>query len=368
MAGSKTFRAWRLFSFKGIPVRVHWSFLLLILYVVYSAIGEGMDVRRTGFELLSVVIVFSCVVLHEFGHALTALRYGVRTRDITLYPIGGVASLERIPEKPAQEFWITVAGPAVNLAIIILAGIPFLLLGARFALDPVADTPTDLAAMLGFLIVINSMLFVFNIIPAFPMDGGRILRSVLAMRMDRVKATRIATTCGKICAAGFVFVAFRYSQPMLGLIGAFVFMGASAEQRQAETQSALRGLRVRAVMRTRFWRMPASATVQQAADELLATGDHVLVVTDQERFEKIIARNDLIAAFQQGEHTTTLAGVSGTVPPLMHPDTDIRSVNELLASGQWPLLPVVENGAVIGIVELDNLGEYIALHTAKPKA
>ncbi|HMC96155.1 MAG TPA: site-2 protease family protein [Flavobacteriales bacterium] len=362
MATPRTFSAWHLFSFKGIPVRMHWSFLLLILYVVYSAIGEGMDASHVAYQVASILIVFTCVVLHEFGHALTALHYGVRTRDITLLPIGGVASLERIPEKPAQEFWITVAGPAVNLAIILLAIVPFLLLRAQFDPEPAVDAPISLPALLGFLIISNAVLFVFNIIPAFPMDGGRILRSVLAMRMDRLKATRIAATCGKVCAVGFVFVAFRYSQPMLGLIGVFVFMGASAEQRQAATQRALRGLQVRAVMRTRFWRMPSTATVQQAADQLLATAEHVLVVTNDERFGKIIPRTDLIAAFQQGDRSLPLENVRGAVPTAVRPDTDVRVAHDLLSIGQWPLLPVVENEVLIGIVELDNLGEYLALH------
>src|SRR5436190_804688 len=273
MATPRTFSAWHLFSFKGIPVRMHWSFLLLILYVVYSAIGEGMDASHVAYQVASILIVFTCVVLHEFGHALTALHYGVRTGHMTLLPMGGVASLERIAEKPAQEFWITVAGPAVNLAIILLAIVPFLLLRAQFDPEPAVDAPISLPALLGFLIISNAVLFVFNIIPAFPMDGGRILRSVLAMRMDRLKATRIAATCGKVCAVGFVFV-----------------------------------------------------------------------------------------AFQQGDRSLPLENVRGAVPTAVRPDTDVRVAHDLLSIGQWPLLPVVENEVLIGIVELDNLGEYLALH------
>lgn len=350
-----------LFSFKGITVRVHWSFPLLILWVLISAAWSGLEVAAVLQQVLYILIVFCCVVLHEFGHALTALRYGIRTRSILLLPIGGIATLERMPEKPAQELLVTLAGPAVNLAIVLLAGIPFVLLGnAELMIDP--SKATGWNAIAGFLVSVNLGLFVFNLIPAFPMDGGRILRSLLAFRMGRLRATRIASITGKFCAMAFILIAFHQGQPMLGLVGVFVYLGASAELELVRTQHALAGVRVRKVMRTRFWSMPHDATVGQAADELLAGGDHILVVTRNGAFDRLIPRSELIAAVQAGAQDQRLETITGQVPESTSPELEVKRAHERLLTGGWPLMPVNENGILVGVLELDNLTEYTALH------
>lgn len=353
----------RVFSFKGISVLVHWTFPLLIGWVVVSAVTEGMDLVHVLQQVLYVLVVFCCVVLHEFGHALTALHYGIRTRNILLLPIGGVATLERMPEKPIQELVVTLAGPAVNLAIVLLVGVPFLFVGNGALVANPLET-TGLAALAGFLVSVNIGLFLFNLIPAFPMDGGRILRSLLALRMDRVRATRIASTVGKVFAAAFVFAAFNWQQPMLALIGVFVYFGASAEMRMVTTQRAFSGVQVKEVMRTRFWSMPHDATVEQAAQELLAGGDHVVVVTRVGDFDRLIHRSDIIASVQAGHRTQPLERITGTVPESATPEMDVRVAHEKLSAGQWSLMPVMDQGRLVGVLELENLAEYLELHRA----
>ncbi len=350
-----------LFRFKGIQVLVHWSFFLLVAWVVFTAIRGGSDPMEAAFQVGLVLTVFACVVLHEFGHALTALHFGVRTRNIMLLPIGGVASLERMPEEPRQELLITLAGPAVNLALVLLLGIPFwLYVGSLGLPDPTAAPPT-LFTFVGFLIAANGVLFLFNLIPAFPMDGGRILRSLLSMRMDRVKATRIATVVGRVLAVGFVLAALETGNFMWGLIGVFVYFGATAENRQVVMQQALKGLHVRNVLRTRFWSLPHTATLQQAIDDLLAGGDQDLLVLREGRPDRILERATLLASAHEQPGTATLDQVYGVLPPALHPEADVRQAYELLATGQYPLLPVVERGTVIGIVELENVSEYLTL-------
>lgn len=354
-----------LFTFKGIRVQVHWSFPLLIVYVVFSSLSAGMDRMHALQMVIYVLTLFCCVVLHEFGHALTALRYGIRTRHITLFPIGGVASLERMPEKPVQELLVAIAGPAVNLVIALVVGTA-LLLGRAFMPVDLVEGSIGAIALLNFLVASNIGLLLFNLIPAFPMDGGRVLRALLALRMDRVKATRIASMLGRVIAFGFILYAIYARQPMLGLIGLFVIMGAAAELRQVQVQAAISGARVRDVMRTRFWSMAHDRTVQEAADELLAGGDHVLFVTREGAFDRLITREELIAAVQQEQQQQPLERIPGVVPSAIPPDTNVKEAYLTMLGSPLTLLPVVENGLLVGVLEADNLDEFVQLHTKGP--
>ena len=355
-------RSFPLFRFKGIQVLMHWSFLLLLAWVLITTLGTGKGLQHAGFQLGAVLIVFACVVLHEFGHALTALHYGVRTRSILLLPIGGVATLERMPEEPRQELMITLAGPAVNLVIASIVGMILWLAGSIPNVSIMTESPSSLFTLGIFLLSVNVVLFLFNLVPAFPMDGGRILRSILAMNMDRVKATRIAGRIGVFFALGFVLAAFKWGDPMLGLIGVFVYLGASAETRLVQEQRALRDVRVREVMRTKFWSMPATATVQDALAELLAGGDHTLVVMRDGDFSHLLTREELIAVPAAERHERSLGVLNGAKPPGVEPDAWMRTVHEKLMTGSWALLPVLERDKLIGVLELDNLAEYISIH------
>ncbi len=356
-----------LFRFKGIQVRVHWSFFLFPAWVLANALSEGADLQEGLFRVGLVVAVFGCVVLHEYGHALTALHFGVRTRDITLLPIGGVASLERMPEEPRQELLITLAGPAVNLVLVLLLGIPYYLyLRTLTLMDPIAGPPTALG-LVSFLIMANTVLFLFNLIPAFPMDGGRILRSLLSMRVDRVKATRIASAIGRGLAVVLMGLALWQGVLMWGLIGLFVFFGAGAEYKQVVMQQALKGLQVRNVLRTACWKLPATATLQQAITELLDGAEqHVLLMADNAP-PRLLTRSTLLAAAQELPGTTALHSLATTVPPVLAPASDVRMAYEVLMQGGWPLLPVMEQGVLIGVVEADNLAEYLAVHRLLPQ-
>ena len=359
--------AWSLFAFKGIRVQLHWTFPLLIVWVAGTAVMEGMRPALVLQQVAYVLVLFACVVLHEFGHALTAMRYGVRTRSITLYPIGGVASLERIPEKPAQELAVALAGPAVNLVIALVVGTVLWISGGAIVLaDP--EQQVGLGALAAVVVAGNLGLLLFNMIPAFPMDGGRVLRALLALRMDRVRATRIAAVLGRFIAFGFIAAALYWKQPVLGLIGLFVIMGASAEKRMVETQGALRGVRVRDVMRTRFWTLPPTASVQQAADELLTGGDHHLVVAEDDRFLRVVPRTMIIEAVQAGRAGDAVGALQGHAPAPVTPDAVVNEAMLKLQEGAEVPVPVVEAGRLIGLLEMDNLSEFIALRAPKGSA
>ena len=367
MAGLLSSGALPLFSFRGIAVRLHWSFALLPAYVLYSDLRDGDTWGSIAMHLGMVGITFACVVLHEFGHALTARRYGIGTKAITLLPIGGVAALERMPEEPRQEFWITVAGPAVNLAIALLAVLLIAALGlTAFFTDLFLGGASAFTNLLLFLAAINVWLFLFNLIPAFPMDGGRILRSALALRMPRVKATRIAANLGRAVAIGGMAYGLLQGEPMLALVGFFVFTAAGAEARQAEQREGLRGITVKQVMRTLFWSTGASTTVRQAAQQLLQGGDKAVVVVGLDgQPQGVLHKRDIIHAVEAGHADLRLVDLPPRTAPVIAPHDDAHEcVQRMLQSG-LPLLPVVQDRRLVGVLELENLDEYLKLRRAQ---
>lgn len=355
-----------LFTYKGIQVRLHWSFIALPLFVGWSAYNEGLGWGQVGLRLGMVAIVFACVVLHEFGHALTARRFGVGTRDITLLPIGGVASLERMPEEPRHEFWITVAGPAVNLVIALIAILLMAVLGlTSFFTDLFLGGASLWTNALLFLAGINIWLFLFNLIPAFPMDGGRILRSVLAMRLGRERATRIAAGLGRGVAILGIGYGLVSGQPFLALIGFFVFVAAGAEARNVAQREQLRGVRVREVMRTRFWSLGAATTVRQATQELLQGGDTALVVLGLDGLPVgVLHKRDLIHAVEAGHADARLVDLPPREAPVIGIDDDAHERTQEMLLGGLPLLPVVHERRVVGVLELENLDEFLRLKRA----
>ncbi|HRF81494.1 MAG TPA: site-2 protease family protein [Flavobacteriales bacterium] len=338
-----------LFRFRGIQVFLHWTFLLLPAYIAISGISEGMPWSEIGTNIGFVLIVFACVVLHEFGHALTAQRFGVGTRDITLLPIGGVASLERMPEDPKQEFWITVAGPLVNLVI---AGLAFVVLALSGIVLLTTDLLNDLSGWSGvltFLFTANIGLFLFNLIPAFPMDGGRILRSLLSMRMDRTKATRIATMIGRVLAIGFVVLAFYDGAPFLGIIGLFIFMAAGAEARVVQQKANVQALRVGQRVRTDIPRMAPSATVQDAWNAITMIDQHVVLIMDQGLFRGLVMKEDLRLALGDGRGTESIARLTRHVPSVAVEETAMSAYEQMLRENLWALM-ATSNGASVGVV------------------
>ena len=203
----------------GIPTRIHWTFWLLPAWIFFTSLGSGASAAVV--MVMLVFAIFGCVLLHELGHALAARKFGIGTRSIVLYPIGGIASLERIPRKPLQEFWIAVAGPLVNVVIAAILGV------VLFAVDSSANSA--MGAFLWRLMLTNIVLVVFNMLPAFPLDGGRVLRSLLALPFDYATASRIAVTIGRVVAIGLGILAIWSGNFMLLFIAGFIFLAGQAE-------------------------------------------------------------------------------------------------------------------------------------------
>ncbi len=346
--------AWRLTKIAGIEVRVHWTFLLLLgfyawTYYTEPGLAEGARVGSAVQGVVFTLLIFGCVVLHEFGHAFAARAFGIRTPDITLYPIGGVARLERMPRSPVQELVIAVAGPAVNVAIAV--GI-LLVLGGLSATD---WTPLDRAGggLATGLLQVNILLVVFNMLPAFPMDGGRVLRALLAMIMDHTKATRIAARIGQGVAVllALASVVWGFGGPMMLFIAAFVFMAAQQELACASFRGAVDRLRVGDLMQDKFVAIPVEATSAEAVSIALGSDDPAYVFTDADmRLRGMMTRGELAEAVRSTPPHQPVASRAAQVAALRPADGALATI-ERMQTELRPALPVVNgSGQVVGIV------------------
>jgi Zn-dependent protease len=354
-----------LFRFRGIAVRMHWTFLLLVAWVVFSSWNDEDGWAPIGGRLLDLLLLFACVVLHEFGHALMARHYGVGTRDITLLPIGGVASLERMPTDPWQELWITAAGPLVNLVLATFAAVLIAILPGGYEMDGFLRGPFTLGTLLNFLLTTNAVLFLFNLIPAFPMDGGRILRALLAMRMHRTKATRIASAVGRTLALCLVALGLVQQEVTLVLLGAFVFLSAGAENRAAQQQGALHGTTARQVMRTHYWQLAPHATVDEAVDGLLAGGDTYALVLAEGRLVGMLDARSLLQAVREGRGHDAVGSLVLLATDVVSADEEGHQAYTTLLQSGHTALPVVQGEFVVGLLDQKNLQEYMAVQQAR---
>lgn len=356
--------SWKLGSLFGIPIFIHWTFLILLAWLVFGHWTQGHDALQTAEGVGFVLSIFGCVVLHELGHALMARRFGVGTSDITLLPIGGVARLERIPEKPIQEFLVAIAGPAVNLAIILL----LLIAGVR---PLIQGSEVDMLIRQGFwskLLVVNGFLVAFNVLPAFPMDGGRILRALLAMKLPYPTATQIAATIGKMMAIVFVFAGLSIGNPFLMLIALFVWFGAEAESRQVQERFLLRGIPVEKAMMTEFHTITPDTSLGEVAELLLAGTQQDFPVLDNGQPDALLTRASLAQGLHEGGRSLRVAeaplvplGRVDAVEPLA------PTVGRLREAGQSCVL-VTRLGRLEGLLTLDNVGELLMVRSALAEA
>lgn len=354
--------SFRIFEFNGTQVRVHVTFLLLLGWFGFSFLStEGLEAAMSA--TVFILALFTCVVLHEFGHATAARYYGIRTPDITLLPIGGVARLERIPRNPFQELVIAIAGPLVNVFI---AAALVLILGKL----PGNLWATDIGnpAMIPMnLLKINLMLVLFNLVPAFPMDGGRMFRAVLAMFMGYAEATRIAASVGQMLAMMGGLLGIFTGSIFLILIAIFIFMGAGQEAAMVRLQDATDGLSVSDAMITDFRTLPLNATLQDAVDALIAGSQHDSpVIGNDGLYAGMLVRKDLIAALAEHGRTHPIRVIARETPPSVRIDTRLTEAFEVLNESPCPTLPVMERDGVnlAGILTTENVGEMIMVQSA----
>jgi len=367
--------SWQIARVAGIPIRIHATFLLLVLWILLPYFAGRSDLGAAAYDTALVLSVFVCIVLHELGHALTARRYGIRTRDITLLPIGGVARLERMPERPRHEVLVAIAGPAVNVAI---AAYLLLVMCLMWQTTPARILALDLPggflapefrnAFVPRLFAFNLMIVLFNMIPAFPMDGGRVLRALLATRLDYVRATQIAAGFGQGIAVLFAFVGLQAQAPFLFLIALFVFLAAGQESSMAQMRTAFAGVPVSGAMITDFRTLRSDEPLERAMKLLLDGHQQDFPVVGPQEGDPpvgILTRRDLLAALARGALDRPVGEIARRDCGRAHPREYLEDVFQRIEQSGCPALLVVsERGDLMGMVTLENVGELALVQAA----
>ena len=341
----------------GIDVRVHATFFLLLAWFgfVYFAEG-GAAAMFTGLSF--IILLFVCVILHEFGHALAARAYGINTPDITLLPIGGIARLERMPEKPWQELVVALAGPAVN--VVIAFGL-YLVVGRFLGLGNLQELAEGQGNLLTQLLAINVILVVFNLLPAFPMDGGRVLRALLAMRLTHARATRIAAAVGQAVAVLFGLYALFGGNPFLLFIAVFVFLGARAEANFASLKETAEGTRVATAMHSPGSVLTTGMTISQAVQAAMQGHGGLLPVTDSSLHLLGVIPADALARALQWDPGAPVDRILRHDYTAITSDASLAQAFGIVRESAQPIFPVVNAaGQLVGMLQRDDLQTALA--------
>jgi Zn-dependent protease/CBS domain-containing protein len=348
----------------GTAVRVHVTFLLFLGWIFAASWAAGGP-EAAWQGLVFLVLLFACVVAHEFGHIYTARAFGIATPDVTLLPIGGVARLERIPEEPYQEFLVAIAGPLVNVAIAIVL---IAIAGAGVNAADLYAVESTQTSMIDRLAAVNLFLAVFNMIPAFPMDGGRVLRALLATRLGFVRATEVAAFIGQGVAFALGFVGL-FTNPMLIFIAIFVYLAASSEAHLVAIRAMSRGVPVTAAMLTQYTTLTPEAHVDDAVQAVLRTSQGEFPVVDGAgRPVGLLGRSDLIRALKERGPDARVADAMTATIPSVGQRSCLEDAFRLLQEKSAPAVAVVDGaGRLVGLVTSETIGQMMMLHQAAPK-
>jgi Zn-dependent protease/predicted transcriptional regulator len=347
----------------GIDVKIHWTFFLLLIFFAFVGFQGTRSPLGALMTMGLIVALFFCVLLHEYGHSLVAQRLGIEIRDITLLPIGGLARMKSLPEKPADEVKIAIAGPLVNLVLApIFFGIA-LLLGADFSAGPnlLWVAQGSLGNVFAYLGLLNVVLAVFNLVPAFPMDGGRVLRGLLATRLGPVRATDVASAVGQFFAFAFFLIGLLSGNLLLALVAVFIFFGANGEAQMVRQRELMRGLNVSDVMGSK--RRTETVTPYHNFGQVLDAVIHGYqedfpVVDEYGKLAGIITRNEILAAAHSPSRYADVRDLMKTDVPTISPDADLFTDGyRILQESGLRALPVVKNGELVGMLTVDDVGQ-----------
>lgn len=363
----------------GIPVRVHWTFGVLFAFLMYSGKQQGANWQDLAFYGGLILSVFFCVLLHEFGHVLAARWFGVSTRDVLILPIGGLARLERLPEKPLEEMLVALAGPAVNLLIwCILAWLMqthwgiFISIKEAFFAEP-TNNFEDLNDFLltreqqftFLLLQANAALMGFNLLPAFPMDGGRVLRASLALRIGRVKATRIASLVGQIFGVLFLLVGIWSGRYMMAVMGILLFFVARSERKTVLSDAILAQFTVEEVLRQEFSKLNIQDSMEKAVEEWHRGFEFGFVVVEQsddgEVLRGVLHDDDIAGYHYEKKLNLSVRAYMREDFLVVERHEKLKAVYEYMQKNNESLVPVVENGELLGVVDWTVLSRFVKI-------
>jgi Zn-dependent protease/CBS domain-containing protein len=371
--------SFKLFTWLGIPVFLHWTFGLIFLYILWHAQSEGLGTLETLWLTGLFMSLFLCVLLHEYGHAIAARKYNVKTRDIVLMPIGGVARLEKMPEKPIQEFVVAIAGPAVNvlIATVLFLGMSVMAEGDLWELftyairtdigeEIVTESGYFLSPWLHFAIKLaftNVALVIFNMIPAFPMDGGRVFRALLSMWLGRPRATNIAAWIGQTIALLLVATGIWSGDFMLSILGIFVIYAARAENSNVQTEDFLSKYTAKDVVRYQFTRMRSNDWMLSAIETLRHSLERNFLVFDvNDRLVGIIEEEDILRAMRKPDITTEIVQYTHRLEMVSMQESLVK-VHYLLRQKGCGMVGVMEaDGQLIGVIDEAGLAYFTRMN------
>jgi Zn-dependent protease/CBS domain-containing protein len=352
--------SWHVGTFRGIGVYLHATFLLLVGWIFLAHLFQGRGLAAGLAGVAFIVLLFLCVVLHEFGHALTAQRFGIETRDITLYPIGGVARLERIPRDPHQELLIALAGPAVN---VVIAAVLFLFLAGQHLVSGPDSVRVVGGNLLSKLLWVNVSLVAFNLLPAFPMDGGRVLRAFLALRMEYGKATQTAANVGQGMALLFGLFGLLWN-PFLLFVAFFVFLGAGQEAGTVQAELAFQGVPAQGAMMTQFATLAPTDPLARAVDMLLAGPQQDFPVLQDSAVVGVLSRDALVQGLSAYGPECVVAHAMRPAPPAVSPLASLEETVQKMREAELQSVPVLDEGRLVGWITLENIGEFLMVRSA----
>jgi len=357
--------AFKLGNIAGIGIFIHWTFSLLIAYIVFSNYRAGHTSEQIIWSVIFILSVFITVFLHELGHALAAKKFNIKTKDITILPIGGLARLDRIPEKPKEELIVAIAGPAVNITLALITGLFITIPSIKDLTIQLAGGVNQGNFFLNFFIV-NIWLSIFNLIPAFPMDGGRVLRALLAMKFKRHIATNIAAKIGQILAIGFVIIGF-YSNPFLIFIGIFIIIGAQAEAQHTHAKSILVGYNVKDVPMKDNVIIDKNETVKKAVQMLLNGQAKNFLITENNKPIGTLSRDEIVKALSEHGENEIIQNIMNKDLIFINANTPLEEAYQLAQANKASLMPVIENNQLIGTLDTENILEFIMVKDAYRK-
>lgn len=354
-------------SYKNVKVFIHWTFSILLLWIIISNMRQGIPALDILWVIIFVLALFACVVMHEFGHALAAQKYGIGTKDIVLYPIGGVARLEKLPEDPKQELWVAIAGPLVNIALFLILSVVLSFTGFNIENLELEELKIRPNTILMYIASANLILALFNLLPAFPMDGGRVLRALLSIRLPRAKATQIAGGIGQFLAIFFIFFGL-FNNPILVLIGIFIFLGAAAEVNHTQQESFLKGYKVKDAIMMKFQIISFDSPLSKAVEKLLnSQATHFVVVRDDVAVGTL-SRSEIIKGLKEGDENTLIENVADFNPLKIETEDELDDAWKKMMMENKKVAFVIENGHFLGILDQENIGEFVMVKSALTKA
>lgn len=352
--------AFRISGIRGINIYIHWTFLFLLGWVLLVNAQLGNDIIQLSWSLFFLSAVFACIALHELGHALMAAWFGIKAKNIVLLPIGGIASIEKFPENPRQELAISIAGPLVSVAIALLLWL--LSPPGNFWRLPQGMSITHGHDLLANLRVVNMSLALFNLIPAFPMDGGRIFRALLGFRLNYIRATTIAASTGRIIAGIFIAAGILLINPFLPVIGLFIIFSASTEEYYLRLKSLVKDVRLNEVVMFDYNSLQAGMTVLEAANVLMNNHSKYFILMDGAMPVGSINRMEILKAVADMNYKAQIRNLVNEEVELLDGEKNVDTVLEKLARNDEHIFPVVTNGQLTGVVNLNHIVEYLLLH------